>query len=192
MPQFQPVEYEEATPEVRVIYDEVRRALGTERLPNWVKAMGVNARLLRGNWEKTRASLVEGLVPHLLKELILFTISTRRGVDYCSACHAHAALSLDPSLTLADLEALTRSGAYEAMPPAFRTAIDIVTRSALEPYSIGEEELGALERAGFSAQEIPELLAQADLAMMFNTITSTYRLPLDPEYVGARVSQLSE
>src|SRR5262249_16659874 len=130
MPQYHPVEYDEAPAEVRAIYDDVRRALGTERLPNWVKAMGGNARLLRGNWETTRASLVEGQILHLLKELILFTISTRRGVDYCSACHAHAALSLDPSLTLADLEALTRSGSYEAMPPAFRVAIDIVSRSA--------------------------------------------------------------
>jgi alkylhydroperoxidase family enzyme len=154
--------------------------------------MGENARLLRGNWEKTRSSLVEGQVPHLLKELILFTISTRRGVDYCSACHAHAALSLDPSLRLADLESLTRSGAYETMPPAFRVAIDIVSRSALEPYSFGDEEMAALERAGFTRDEIPELLAQADLAMMFNTITSTYRLPLDAEYVGARVARVSE
>jgi alkylhydroperoxidase family enzyme len=189
MRRYQPVEYADASQGVRAIYDDVRATLKSERLPNWIKAMGGNETLLRGNWEKTKASLVEGQIPHLLKELIIFAISTKRGAEYCSACHAHAALSLDPTLTLADLEALSAAGAYRTMPPAFQVAIDVVSRAAMAPNSITDDDFRRLEGAGFSADEIPELFAQADLAVMFNTITSALRLPLEPEYAGARLTR---
>src|SRR3954451_15391715 len=115
MPRFQPVEYENASPEVRTIYDEFCATLHTTKLPMWVKASGSNPVLLRGLWEKTKATLVFGKVPALLKELIIFCISTKRGAEYCTACHAHAALQHDPSLTFADLKNLASGQAYASM-----------------------------------------------------------------------------
>lgn len=182
MQRFQPVEYEDASPEVREIYDDVRSTLKVTRLPTWIKAMGGSATLLRGNWEKTKACLVKGSVPGLLKELIIFCISTKRGAEYCTACHAHSALQHEPSLTWADLVNLSKGQAYASMPDSFQVAIDVVTKAALTPNEMSDADFQRLADAGFSPDEIGELLAQADLTVMFNTITSTYKLPIDPEY----------
>ena len=184
MNRYQIVEYEAASPEVRAIYDDVKATLQTTKLPIWIKALGASPTLLRGNWEKTKAVLVKGSVPHLLKELIIFYISTKRGSEYCSACHAHAALQLDPSLTYADLKSLANGQAYGSMPESFKSAITVAAKSALSSSEVSDEDFKLLEDAGFTPEEIGEILAQADLAVMFNTITMTYRLPLDPEYVS--------
>jgi alkylhydroperoxidase family enzyme len=175
------VEYDVASPEVRVIYDDIRATLGITALPNWVKAMGGSSTLLRGNWEKTKAVLASGSLPGLLKELAIFYVSTKRGSEYCSACHAHAALQLDRSLTMADLMGIAR-GELQSLPQSFQVALDVIATSALAPASLTEADFDRLRDAGFSEDEIPELLALADLSVMFNTITMTYCVPLDPEY----------
>jgi alkylhydroperoxidase family enzyme len=175
------VQYEAAAPDVRAIYDEIMTTLGITALPNWVKAMGGNATLLRGNWEKTKAVLAHGSLPALLKELVIFYISTQRGSEYCSACHAHAALQLDRSLTMHDLMAIVR-GEMASLPTSFQIALDVVAKAALNPAKLDDADFERLRAAGFSDTEIPELFALADLSVMFNTITMTYGVPLDAEY----------
>jgi alkylhydroperoxidase family enzyme len=175
------VNYEVATQEVREIYDEILTTLGVTALPNWVKAMGGNATLLRGNWEKTKAVVARGTLPSLLKELVIFYISTKRGSEYCSACHAHAALQLDRSLSMEDLMSIVR-GEMASLPLSFQAALEIVSKAALDPAALTDADFQRLRSAGFSDAEIPELFALADLSVMFNTITMTYGVPLDAEY----------
>lgn len=175
------IEYEVAAPDVRAIYEDIRATLGITALPNWVKAMGGNATLLHGNWQKTKAVLAHGSLPGLLKELVIFYISTKRGSQYCSACHAHAALQLDRSLTMNELMGIAR-GELRTLPHSFQVALDVAAKSALEPAALTDADFARLRDAGFSESEVPELLALADLSVMFNTITMTYCVPLDPEY----------
>jgi alkylhydroperoxidase family enzyme len=175
------VEYDAAHRDVRDIYDDIKATLGVVQLPNWVKAMGGNATLLRGNWEKTKAVLAAGALPPLLKELVIFYISTRRGSEYCSACHAHAALQIDRSLTMADLMGIAR-GELATLPASYQVALEVTSTAALDPASLSDGDFARLREVGFSEDEMPELLALADLSVMFNTITMTYRVPLDPEY----------
>ena len=175
------VDYAAASPEVREIYDDILTTLGVTTLPNWVKAMGGNATLLRGNWEKTKAVVARGTLPSLLKELVIFYISTKRGSEYCSACHAHAALQLDRSLTMDDLMSIVH-GEMASLPTSFQVALEVVAKAALDPATLGDADFARLSAAGFSEAEIPELFALADLSVMFNTITMTYGVPLDAEY----------
>ena len=175
------VDYGAATAEVRAIYDDIKGTLGITALPNWVKAMGGNATLLRGNWEKTKAVLARGNLPLLLKELVIFYISTKRGSEYCSACHAHAALQLDRSLSMEDLMGIVR-GEMAALPMSYQVALDVVAKAALDPAALDRGDFERLRAVGFTDEEIPELLSLADLSVMFNTITMTYGVPLDAEY----------
>lgn len=179
---FKIVPYEAAQGQVKEIYDDALKVLGARQLPNWVTAMGGNPRLLKGNWEKTKSIMGSGKIPMLLKELIIFSISTKRGSEYCSACHAHSALQLDKTLTFNDLRDLVAGKSSGKVPQAFQTAIEIITKSALSPNEITDVDFDHLREAGYDDDEIGELFSLADLAVMFNTITSTYRLTLDDEY----------
>lgn len=183
MKRYELVDYEEAGADVRRIYDDFMRSTGSGSVPIWVRSLGSNANLLRAYWERTRGTLLQGRLPLILKELTIFVVSVENGSRYCSACHAHAALSLDPTLQYEQLASLTRPGDDSAgLPPAFRAALNFAIAVARNPNTVPDSAFEELQQADFSADEIRELLSVVDLAMMFNSYTSALRLPLDPEY----------
>lgn len=176
------VEEENADEEVREIYGEIKRTLKSPDLPNWVKALGGNAKLLKANWEKTKNTLVHGELPLALKELIIFKVSVENGSQYCMSCHAHSALQLDKSLSYEDLERLAAGAELGQLPRTYRVALEIIPRVTLAPETLSDEDLRKLKEVGFSPAAITELFAQGDLAVMFNTITKVYRVPIDAAY----------
>jgi alkylhydroperoxidase family enzyme len=193
------VEYENASPSVRAIYDEFMQATGEPGVLNVLKALGNNEHILRGVWEMLRSTLVEGQIPALLKQLILFRISVHAGNRYCEALHAHAACNLDPTFSYDDLIALSEGQALHKLPAAFQVAIDVVSRAALDSKSVAEESFDyeeLLRDEGFSESEIDELMAQAYFGVMMNTLADAYDIPReafdadarDPEEVPSEVA----
>ncbi len=174
------VEYEDASPEVRAVYDEIMDTMGSPEVLNFLKALGHNPHVLRAVWSMLRETVIEGEIPALLKQLILFKSSIVAGNEYCVALHGHAALNLDPTLTYDDLVALTGGVCASNLPPSFPVAIDIVSRASLEPKSVENpdwdfEEL--LRDEDFSDSEIDELLAVGFFSVMMNMLTDTYDVP---------------
>ena len=180
------VEYADASPPVRAIYDDVLATIGApvSGLPNWIKAIGNNANVLKAAWEKYKNVVFAGDVPLLLKQLILFVISMKAGNRYCSASHGHMALSLDKTLSCDDLYSLARGQAFPTLPPAFQAAISLVTQAAAYPAGIEDDGFDfedELRAVGFSELEIDELMAQADLGVMMNTLTSIWHIKPEVE-----------
>lgn len=174
------IEYEDTTAEVRAIYDEIRETMGSPEILNCLKALGHNPHILRGVWSMLRETLIEGEIPELLKQLILFRISIVAGNEYCTSLHAHAALNLDPTLTYDDLVALSGGECTANLPASFPVAIDIVSRASLDPKSVAEPEWDFEDRLrdeGFSESEIDELLAVGYFSVMMNMLTDTYDIP---------------
>lgn len=182
------IEYEDASPEVRAIYDEVMDTMGLPSVVNILKALGHNPRVLRGVWSILRATVVEGEIPALLKQLILFRISTVVGNQYCTALHAHSALNLDPTLTYDDLVALSKGSCSANLPSSFPVAIEIVSRASLEPKSVADPDWDFEEQLrdeGFSESEIDELLAVGYFSVMMNMMTDTYDVPWEHPFPPA-------
>ena len=174
------IEYEEATPEVRGIYDEITETMGSPDVLNFLKALGHNPNVLRAVWSMLRGTVIEGEIPALLKQLILFKISIVAGNEYCTALHGHAALNLDPTLSYNDLVALSGGSCTANLPPSFPVAVDIVSRASLEPKSVDDPTWDfedQLRDEGFSQSEIDELLAVGFFSVMMNMLTDTYDVP---------------
>ncbi len=179
------VEYEDASPEVQAIYDEIMNTMGLPGVLNSLKALGHNPIVLRGVWSMLKATLIVGEIPELLKQLILFRISIVAGNEYCTSLHAHAALNLDPTLTYDDLMALSGGDCSANMPPSFPVAINIISRAALESKNIADPEWefeDELRDEGFSDSEIDELLAVGYFSVMMNMLTDTYEVPWEAPF----------
>jgi alkylhydroperoxidase family enzyme len=179
------VEYEDALPEVRAVYDEIMDTMGSPEILNFLKALGQNPHALRAVWLMLRETVIEGEIPALLKQLILFRVSIVAGNEYCTALHGHAALNLDPTLTYEDLVALSGGACTANLPPSFPIAIDIVSRASLDPKSVGDPEWDfedQLRDEGFSESEIDELLAVGYFSVMMNMLTDTYDVPWESPF----------
>lgn len=174
------VDYDQASPAVQAVYDEIMAATGKPDVPNIMKALGNNEHTLRAVWTMYHNTVIQGELPNLLKELILFRISIHAGNEYCKALHAHAACTLDPTLSYQDLRAMAEGESLKTLPASFQAAIELVAKMALEPHAVEEEQFvyeELLRDEGFSESEIDELVAQAYFAVMMNTLTSAYDIP---------------
>jgi len=179
------VEYEDASPEVRAIYDEIMDTMGSTSVLNFLKALGHNPNVLRGVWSMLKQTVIEGEIPALLKQLILFKVSTIAGNQYCTKLHGHAALNLDRTLTYEDLVALSGGSCTANLPPSFPVAIDIISRASLNSKSVEDEAWDfeeELRDEGFAEAEIDELLAVGFFSVMMNMLTDTYDVPWESPF----------
>lgn len=176
---FTIVPYEKATPEVKVIYDETKRALGLPFVLNWFACQGSNPLLLQGNWAKLRTTLVEGSVPNLIKQLIIYNVSAQRGCQYCAKAHAVFANAMGKSL--GENFVVTENLDSDLIPLSYRIAVKVVTKAALQSASVTATDFEQLADAGFDQGEIQELMAQADLVNMLNTIADISGIKIDNE-----------
>ncbi|QCR21238.1 carboxymuconolactone decarboxylase family protein [Pontibacter sp. SGAir0037] len=182
---YKVVSYEEASSEVKEIYDETMRVLQLPFVLNWFKCQGSNATLLRGNWTKLKSTLIEGQVPNILKQLIIYNASKQRGCDYCA--HAHGLFADSMSSMISDDEnfKVTANLDAPALPNSYKVAVKLVTKAALHPEAVNENDFQDLEKEGFSEEEILELMSQADLVNMLNTIATLSGIKIDNELLEA-------
>ena len=179
------VEYEDASSEVRVVYDDIMDTMGSSAVLNFLKALGHNPHALRAVWSMLRETVIEGEIPALLKQLILFKVSITAGNEYCTSLHGHAALNLDPTLSYDDLVALSGGACTANLPPSFPVAIEVVSRASLDSKGVGNPDWdfeGQLRDEGFSDSEIDELLAVGFFSVMMNMLTDTYDVPWESPF----------
>ena len=86
------VEYADAPPEVRTVFDDIKRTRGVPDVNNFWKALAVHPPTLARTW----ASLEEVMAPGgaldpLTKEMLYLAASAAAGCAYCTASHTAAA-----------------------------------------------------------------------------------------------------
>jgi uncharacterized peroxidase-related enzyme len=176
------VEYRDAEPATREVYEDFMRTTGATSVPLWLKTLGHSAALARAYWERAKGTLFHGNLPLPLKEMIVFVVSAKNGARYCSACHAQAVLSLDKTLQFCDLQDFLKSDAGRSLPPYYQSVVDFATKVVADANAVGDDDFVLLMNDGFSREEICEIIAVIDMATMFNVYTSSLRIDLDPEY----------
>jgi len=85
------VEYAEASPEVRAVYDEIMRVRGTDWVNNFWKALAQDPALLRRTWENVQQVMAPGTLDPLVKEMLYVAVSATNGCEYCTYSHTAAA-----------------------------------------------------------------------------------------------------
>ena len=85
------VEYAEAAPEVRAVYDEIMQARGTGWINNFWKALANDPAMLRRTWENVRQVMAPGALDALTKEMIYVAVSATNGCEYCTYSHTASA-----------------------------------------------------------------------------------------------------
>lgn len=85
------VEYAEAPPEVRAVFDDIRATRGVPDVNNFWKALAVHPPTLARTWESLKAVMAPGALDPLTKEMLYLAVSAAVGCSYCVASHTAAA-----------------------------------------------------------------------------------------------------
>ncbi len=85
------IEYEEAGPEVRAVYDDIMATRKIDWINNFWKALAVQPALLRRTWEGVKGVMAPGALDPLVKEMFYVAVSVTNGCEYCINSHTAAA-----------------------------------------------------------------------------------------------------
>ena len=85
------VEYADAGPEVRAVYDDIMATRGTDWINNFWKALAHDPVLLRRTWEHVKQVMAPGALDPLVKEMVYVAVSATNGCEYCTYSHTASA-----------------------------------------------------------------------------------------------------
>ena len=85
------IDYAEAGPEVRAVYDDIMATRRTDWINNFWKALAHDPATLRRTWESIKQVMAPGALDPLTKELIYLAVSASNQCGYCIASHTAAA-----------------------------------------------------------------------------------------------------
>lgn len=85
------IEYENASPEVRAVYDDIRGTRKSDLINNFWKAIAHDPATLKRTWESIKQIMAPGALDPLTKEMIYIAVSVTNQCGYCIASHTVSA-----------------------------------------------------------------------------------------------------
>jgi AhpD family alkylhydroperoxidase len=85
------IEYKDASPEVRAVYDDIMTTRKTDWINNFWKAIAHDPVTLRRTWEDIKQIMAPGAMDAVTKEMIYLAVSVSNQCNYCIASHTAAA-----------------------------------------------------------------------------------------------------
>jgi AhpD family alkylhydroperoxidase len=86
-----PIEYADATPHVRAVFDDIKRSRKVDDVNNFWKYLANDPALLKRTWESVKDVMADGALSPLVKELLYVAVSVTNGCEYCIASHTASA-----------------------------------------------------------------------------------------------------
>jgi len=114
---------EEAAPEARAVFDDLREKRQTDYVNNFWRALAHDPRQLREVWDRAQTVMGPGALDPLVKELVYVAVSTVNGCAYC--VHSHTAAAKAKGMTPEMHAELLRVIALAMQTNALATALGV-------------------------------------------------------------------
>ena len=85
------IEYADAAPEVKAVYDDIMRTRKSDWVNNFWKALANHPPTLKRTWESVKQVMAPGALDPLVKEMLYVAISATNGCEYCIRSHTAGA-----------------------------------------------------------------------------------------------------
>ena len=87
---WKPIEYVDAPPEVRAVYDDIMQTRRADWINNFWKVLAHDPATLKRTWESIKQIMGPGTLDPLTKEMIYLAVSVSNQCGYCIASHTAA------------------------------------------------------------------------------------------------------
>jgi len=85
------VEYADASPEARTVFDDIMATRKSDWVNNFWKALATHPPTLRRLWENVKQVMAPGALDPLVKEMLYVAVSVTNNCEYCIHSHTAAA-----------------------------------------------------------------------------------------------------
>ena len=161
--------------EAAEVLKEIEEAFGM--VPNLFKTYAHHPPLLKANWNKVKAVMMEGTLSRKVKETIAVMVSKDNSCNYCVSAHT-ASLK---SIGISDEEINNIKEDIEKADFSVKEkALIFFSRKAnLEPLKVSDSDVESLRLAGASDVEIIEALGVMELFTAFNKFLDSLQVEMN-------------
>lgn len=92
MPLGRLIEYEDASVEVRAVYDDIMATRRSDWVNNFWKALAQDPAMLKRTWESVKQVMAPGALDPLTKEMLYIAVSITNNCEYCVISHTAGAM----------------------------------------------------------------------------------------------------
>jgi AhpD family alkylhydroperoxidase len=85
------IEEQDASPEVKAVYDDIKATRQVDWINNFWKVLANDPKTLKRTWEDLKQIMAPGALDPLTKELIYLAVSVTNGCEYCTVSHTASA-----------------------------------------------------------------------------------------------------
>lgn len=126
MSTFGLIEYQDANPEVKAVYDDILTTRKTDYINNFWKAIAHDPSLLKRTWESLKAIMAPGALDPLTKELLYIAVSVTNSCQYCIASHTASAFSkgMTPEMFKELQQVIGMANATNKLVTGYQVAVD--------------------------------------------------------------------
>ena len=120
------IEYSEASPDIRAIYDDIMRTRQIDWINNFWKALANHPPTLRRTWESLKEVMASGALDPLTKEMVYLAVSASNNCEYCTYSHTASARRLGMTdAMLGELMAIVgMANETNALANAYKVPVD--------------------------------------------------------------------
>ncbi len=86
-----PIEYADAAPAVKAVYDDIMATRKVAAVNNFWKVLAHDPATLARTWEEVKGVMAPGALDALTKEMIYVAVSATNGCEYCTYSHTASA-----------------------------------------------------------------------------------------------------
>ncbi len=167
-----------ASSDQEALFNQINGVFGT--VPNMFKAIGNSSAALESMWTSFGA-LGKGVLGAKLGEKIAVLVADINRCEYCLA--AHTVLGQNAG---ASAEEMAAAQAGNSSDPKVQTALDFATKLVVARANISQTDVDVVRDAGFSNEEIAEILAHVALNIFTNYTNVAFDVPVDFPKVNLR------
>jgi len=160
-----------ASADRKALLTQIHGAFGAT--PNMFKAVANSPAALQSMWGAFGA-LGGGVIPAKLGEQIAVAVADRNACEYCLA--AHTALGRKAG---ASAEEMSAAQGGDAADPKTAAALRFALKLVEARGQVSEADVQAVRAAGYSDQEIVEILAHVALNLFTNYVNVAFAVPVD-------------
>jgi AhpD family alkylhydroperoxidase len=125
-PLVPPIEYADASAEVRAVYDDIMATRKSDWVSNFWKVLAHDPPNLKRTWEALKVVMGPGALDPLTKEMIYIAVSATNGCEYCTYSHTASARAkgMTDAMLMETLAVAAKANETNRLANALRPAVD--------------------------------------------------------------------
>lgn len=173
-----PASIDAAPAAARPLLEGVQKMLGS--VPNLFRITANSPASLEG-YLGLNGALAKGSLSPQTRERIALAVAQINGCDYCLSAHSYLARNL----AKLDEEEIAANRNGSSGDPRADAAVRFAARLVRERGQVSDADVTAVRMAGYSDEEIVEIVAHVALNTLTNYLNEAFRTPIDFPVVSA-------